>query len=371
MSEPFVPPDYPYDRLKPLELDAAAHEGGVVDLSVGTPCDPPPGAVVDALGASGAERGYPASIGSLPLRTAAADWLHRQVGVALDPTDLAACIGTKELVAGLPHWLHLRTPDRDTVLYPAVSYPSYEMGALLAGCRAVPVPLDDRWRLDLSAIDPADAARALCLWSNTPGNPTGGLDDLAAVVEWGRAHDVTVLSDECYIAYTWDGPAQSALTTSTDNVLAVHSVSKTFNLAGLRVGFYAGDAELVHYLSEVRKHAGFMVPGPAQHAAAVALGDDAPVAAQRAVYRRRLERTAEIVGAAFDIEVPLPGGGFYLWVPAPGGDAWAFAKRLAAEAGALVSPGEFYGAQSAGHVRIAVVQPDDRIELLARRLGVA
>jgi succinyldiaminopimelate transaminase len=367
----FVPPAYPYDRLAPLEAEAARHEGGVVDLSVGTPCDPPPPAVLAALAGSGAERGYPASIGSLALRTAVHDWFGRQLAVEVDPANVAACVGTKELVAGMPHWLHLRTPDRDTVLYPAVSYPSYEMGAILAGCRAVPVPVDDHWRLDLDAIAPADAARALCLWSNTPGNPAGGLDDLDAVAEWGRSHGVPVLSDECYVAFTWDGPARTILRSGNQGVLAVHSVSKTFNLAGLRVGFYTGDPDLVHYLGELRKHAGFMVPGPAQHAAAVALGQDAAVEAQRVVYRRRLERMATILGEAYGLDAPLPGGGFYLWARAPGDDAWAFAARLAAEAGVLVSPGDFYGSRSAGHIRVAMVQPDDRIELIARRLGVS
>jgi succinyldiaminopimelate transaminase len=366
----FVPPAYPYDRLAPLEAEAAAHDGGLVDLSVGTPCDPPPPAVLEALAGSGAERGYPASIGSLALRVAIRDWFARVLDVEVDPDNVAACIGTKELVAGLPHWLHLRRPDRDTVLYPAVSYPSYEMGAILAGCRAVPVPVDDKWRLDLDAIDPADAARALCLWSNTPGNPAGGLDDLDAVAAWGRANDVVVLSDECYVAYTWEGPARTILHSGDRGVLAVHSVSKTFNLAGLRVGFYSGDPDLVHYLSEVRKHAGFMVPGPAQHAAAVALAQDDAVVAQREVYRRRLERMAAILGDAYGLEAPLPGGGFYLWVPAPDGDAWGLAARIAADAGALVSPGEFYGTQAAGHVRVAMVQPDERIALVARRLGV-
>ncbi|HUF33673.1 MAG TPA: aminotransferase class I/II-fold pyridoxal phosphate-dependent enzyme [Acidimicrobiales bacterium] len=371
MTAGFVPPAYPYDRLAPLAAVAAAHDGGSVDLSVGTPHDPPSPAVIEALASSGMERGYPPSIGTLAYRSAAAGWLGRRFEVEVDPAHVAACIGTKELVAGLPHWLRLRTPDLDTVLYPAVSYPTYEMGAILAGCRAVAVPVDERWRLDLSAIDPADADRALCLWSNTPGNPAGGLDDLAAVVAWGRDHGVAVLSDECYAELTWDGPARSVLQSGGDGVVAVHSLSKRSSLAGLRVGFYAGDPDLVHYLSEVRKHAGFMVPGPAQHAGVVALDDDHHARAQAARYRARLERMAQVLIDAFDLEVALPGGGLYLWVPAPGGDAWAFAERLATEAGCLVSPGEFYGAAAAAHVRIAMVQPDDRLQLVADRLGVA
>jgi succinyldiaminopimelate transaminase len=366
---PFEPPPYPYDRLDDLKLLADRHEGGVVDLSIGTPCDPPADAVLDALGHSNAERGYPPSIGTPELRGAAADWLNRLVGTDLRPADVRATIGSKEFVAGLPHWLRLRTPDRDTVLYPAISYPSYAMGATLAGCRAVPVPVDDRWRIDLSAVDRADAARALCLWVNTPGNPAGGLDDLEAAAAWGRANDVLVVSDECYIAFTWDGPARSILEHGREGLLAVHSLSKRSNLAGARCGFYAGDPDLVHYLGELRKHAGFMQPGPVQAAGIAAFNDDDHVALQRHRYRSRLELMQRVV-ALIGADVELPGGGFYLWVPAPDGDAWAFTKRLADEAGALVSPGEFYGSQGAGHVRIAVVQPDDRIALVAERVGV-
>ncbi len=370
----FVPPPYPYDRLAPLIERAAAHDGGAIDLSIGTPCDPPSAAVLAALAGSGTERGYPPSIGTPALREAVAAWFDRRFGVEVAASDVAACIGSKELVAGLPHWLRLRDPGRDTVLYPEVSYPSYAMGAQLAGCRAVPVPVDDRWRLDLGAIDPADAERALLLWSNTPANPTGGLDDLSAVAAWGRSHGVPVFSDECYAEFTWDGPAATAgqppgatiLSSGSEGVVAVHSLSKRSNLAGLRVGFYAGDPDLVAYLSEVRKHSGFMVPGPAQAAAVVALGDQSEVDLQRDRYRRRLAAMADVLGR-LGLDAPLPGGGFYLWVPAPEGDAWGLAERLAVELGVVVSPGEFYGPAHPGHVRIAVVQPDERIDAIIHR----
>jgi succinyldiaminopimelate transaminase len=369
----FVPPPYPYDRLDELKAIADAHDGGVVDLSIGTPFDPPPESVVKALAESGAERGYPPSIGTPEFRAAAASWLNRTVGTGIGPDDVRATIGSKEFVAGLPHYLRLRDPGRDTVLYPAISYPSYEMGATLGGCRAVPVPLDQRWRIDLSAIDPADAARALCLWINTPGNPAGGLDDLDEAYRWGRDNDVLVVSDECYVAFTWDGPPRSILTSAASRALegaiAVHSLSKRSNLAGVRAGFYAGDPELLHYLGEVRKHAGFMSPGPVQAAAVAAFEDETHVEVQRDIYRRRLElmlRITSLLGS----EAEMPGGGFYLWAPAPDGDAWGFARRLATEAGVLVSPGEFYGRQGADHVRIALVQPDHRLALAAARMGL-
>ena len=153
----FTPPPYPYDRLDQFRRAAAAHDGGIVDLSIGTPCDPPPAEVVAALGSSGAERGYPPSVGTAAFREAAVGWMGRRLGVDVPTEAVAASIGTKEMVATMPQWLRLRDPRRDTILYPAVSYPTYEMGAVLAGCRPVPVPVDDRWRLDLSAVADADA----------------------------------------------------------------------------------------------------------------------------------------------------------------------------------------------------------------------
>jgi succinyldiaminopimelate transaminase len=372
----FEPPPYPYERLDDAKAAAAALPGGIVDLSIGTPCDPPPGPVLEALVRSGAERGYPPSVGTQAYREACASWMDRRFGVSVDPAAVAACVGTKEFVVSLPTYLRLRTPERDTVLYPEVSYPSYEMGATLAGCRGVAVPVDHQWRLDVDAIDPADAARALCLWVNTPGNPAGGLDDLAGVAEWGRARGVPVVSDECYIEFTWatpfgtapsGQPGRTILEHGSAGVLAVHSLSKRSNLAGIRAGFYAGDPSLVHYLAEVRKHAGLMVPGPVQAAAVAALGDDSHVDQQRAVYRRRLARFATILTTAGH-PVSLPDGAFYLWVPAPDGDAWAFTRVLAEVGGCLVAPSELYGRRT-DHVRVAVVQPDERLELVAERLA--
>jgi aspartate/methionine/tyrosine aminotransferase len=177
-----------------------------------------------------------------------------------------------------------------------------------------------------------------------------------------------VFSDECYAEFTWDGPPRSILQHGSDGVIAVHSLSKRSNLGGLRVGYYAGDAELVHYLQEVRKHVGLLVPGPAQAAAVVALDDDEHVAMQRDRYRRRLDVMSAVLAKWIDQDVAGPGGGFYLWLDVT--DGWAFAERLAKEGGALVSPGEFYGERFGGFVRVAVVQPDDRLDLVARRLGV-
>jgi succinyldiaminopimelate transaminase len=360
MAAPFVPPPYPYDRLDDVIAIAAKHPGGAIDLSIGTPTDSPPDEVVAALASAETARGYPPSLGTKGFRDAAAGWLARRLGVSVDPgTQLGACVGTKEFVASTPQYLKLRDPSRDTVIYPAISYPTYEMGATLAGLRAV------SYR-DLDDISAEDANRALCIWVNSPANPTGELLDLATAARWGRERGVLVLSDECYAEFTWDGPPASILTHGTDGVLAVHSLSKRDNFAGARIGFYAGDAELVHYLSEVRKHAGLMPPGPVQRAAVIALDDDVHVEAQRERYRRRLRQLQELL-SKLGYPCALPAGAFYLWVPVPDGDAWAAARDLAAKVGIVVSPGEFYGTQSDAFFRVAAVAPDERIELAVSR----
>ena len=212
--EAFVPPPYPQDRLSVLKETADALPGGVVDASVGTPVDPMPEVAVRAMeDAIRGSTGYPPSIGSVPYREAAADWIGRRFGVTIAPAAVTACIGTKELVASLPHHLALRNPTRDTVLYPAVAYPTYAMGATLAGLRAVPVPVDEHWHLDLDAVDPDDAARALLLWLNDPSNPTGACasrDEIVANAEWGRARGIVVASDECYAEFTYDASGDPA-----------------------------------------------------------------------------------------------------------------------------------------------------------------
>ncbi|MCY3561201.1 MAG: aminotransferase class I/II-fold pyridoxal phosphate-dependent enzyme [bacterium] len=200
---------YPYDRLVRLRAVANQHAGGCADLSLGDPCDPPPPAAVAALGGSGAEAAYPRSVGTPAFRAAAADWLARRCGAEVATDDVAACVGTKELVATLPRLLQLQGQEGDTVLFPAVAYPTYAMGAALAGLRALAVPLAADGRLDLAAINPSDADRAICLWVNSPANPTGALADLGAVAAWGRQRGVVVCSDECYVEFVWDRPPQA------------------------------------------------------------------------------------------------------------------------------------------------------------------
>lgn len=369
MAEPrvsFTPPPYPYERLAGITAVAARHEGGAIDCSIGTPVDDPPTFVIEELGRGAGARGYPPSAGTERYRDAASGWMSRRFGVEIPGSQLAACIGTKEFVGSLAQYLKLRSPECDTVLYPAISYPTYAMGATLAGVRAVPVAVRDG-RLDLASIDVADVRRALVLWSNSPSNPTGALDDLAAHAEWGRRHGVLVASDECYAEFTWVDRPRSILENGFDGVLAVHSISKRSNLAGVRAGFYAGDAEVVEYLRAVRQHAGFMVPAPVQSAVAAAYDDDKHVEAQRSRYRERLELLAVALRQC-GIEAAMPEGGFYLWVCREGDDGWSLANDIAARSGLVTSPGELYGEAGSPFVRIAVVQPTPVLEIAAQRL---
>jgi succinyldiaminopimelate transaminase len=376
----FVPPPYPHDRLASLHDVAAAAPGGLVDCSVGTPVDPMPEVAVRALAdAAAGATGYPATIGSVAFRDAAAGWIARRFGCAVTRDEVVACIGTKELVASLPRALSLRDPSRDTVLYPAASYPTYAMGAQLAGLRAVPVPVDADWRLDVGAVPDADAARALVLWLNDPSNPTGvasSAAELARNVEWARARGIVVASDECYAEFTYDGdgvpaPPVTALASGTEGVLAVHSLSKRSNMAGLRVGFVAGDGDLVAYLGELRKHGGLMTPAPVQAAATAALGDDEHVREQQLRYasRRLVALSAlEAWGLVHD-------GGpstFYLWLRDRAGDrdGWSITADLAAT-GLLVAPGDFYGDAGARHARLALTVTDEQLAMACDRLAVA
>lgn len=371
----FVPPIYPYFRLDALKQRAAEAAGGIVDLSVGTPNDPVPEIVVEALAKAGPEAfGYPRAIGAPALREAAAGWMERSFGVSLDAAQVVSVIGTKELVASLPHLLRLKDPSRDTVLYPAVSYPTYAMGAQLGGCRAVPVPLGEGWHLDLSAISEEDAARALLLWVNEPGNPTGSQSaagPLGEAVSWAQARGIVVASDECYVEFNWDKdgkfvPGATALQAGVDGVLAVHSLSKRSNMAGYRGAFVAGDPAVVTELLAVRKHLGFMLPVPVQAAMVAALADDTHVDQQRAVYAaRRSMLRAALESAGFTIDHSE--GALYLW--ATRGEPCRDTIDWLAERGILAAPGDFYGPRGHQHVRIALTATDERVAAAAARLA--
>ena len=364
-----VLPEYPYARLNELKAEASLYKGGLVDLSIGTPCDSAPSFIGDHLAKLELIRGYPPSLGTAEFLNSARGWFARTFGVELGDNELAACVGTKEMVASLPHFLRLRNPEKDTVLFPGLSYPTYEMGAIFAGCRPVRVNATADHRMDFESISREDIERALLIWINSPGNPVGQLEKLDEAYEWASTNNVVVASDECYSPFTYSKSPASILQFGRTNALAVHSLSKRSNLAGARVGFYCGDSDLVSYLSLLRMHSGLMVAGPIQKAASLAYEDESHVNIQRDRYRDRLANLVESFGK-LGCQANLPDGGLYVWaeIPSEFPNSWAFVARLAREFGVLVSPGDLYGPLGARYVRVAAVQPDEVIESISGRI---
>ncbi len=354
-------PDFPWDSLIPARKSASSHPQGLVDLSIGTPVDRVPLPVRTALGGASESPGYPMVHGTPELRQAYSEWLDRAHGVPdLDPFDVLPTIGSKELVASLPTQLGLRAGD--TVVIPELAYPTYEIGAIMAGASVI--------RADsLTALGPE---RVSLLWLNSPSNPTGRVlpvEHLAKVVSWARSRGVIVASDECYIDLGWDAIPVSILHPDVcggdhTGLLAVHSLSKRSNMAGYRAGFVSGDPALVASLISIRRHLGAMVPRPVQGAARAALEDDGHVLAQRSRYGHRRELLMDAFDrAGFQVSAEA---GLYLWCtrnePAMRSVDWL------AERGVLVAPGTIYGPAGANYIRVALTASDERIQSAAGRL---
>jgi succinyldiaminopimelate transaminase len=359
-------PDFPWDSLTGARATAARHPGGIVDLSIGTPVDDTPEVLSTALAGAGNAPGYPTALGRADLRSAAAAWLERRLGVRLaDPLGAAPSViptvGSKELVALLPTMLGLR--GGGTVLVPEVAYPTYEVGAVLAG-------------LTVKRTDtpPDDVAGVVLVWLNSPGNPHGRVltdDQLRAWVAWGRAHGVPVVADECYVTLGWDVTPRSLLHPAVagddhTGLLAVHSLSKQSTAAGYRAGLLSGDPALVRQVWEVRRHLGLLVPTPVQVAMAAGLADDAHADAQRERYRARRERLVAAVRGA-GARIDHSEAGLYLWVTR-GEDCWATIDWLAG-LGIVAAPGSFYGPAGGQHVRLALTATDERIAAAVDRLA--
>lgn len=369
-------PDYPWEAMAPYLAKASEHPGGAVNLSIGTPVDPTPALIQEALRAAANAPGYPTVHGTVQLREAIAAWFERRRGVpGLDPKDIMPTVGSKELVAWLPLLLGLKPGD--VVVRPKVAYPTYDIGATFAGVTSVATD-------NLDELDDATRSRVRLIWVNSPGNPTGSVRDvesLKALVAQAREIGAVVASDECYAELgwgTWDvqrGGQQvpSVLDPrvaggSHDGLLAVYSLSKQSNVAGYRAAFVAGDPVIMANLVNSRKHAGMIVPYPVQEAMRVALGDDAHVNAQKNLYRGRRERLLPAL-QEFGLEIKESDAGLYLWSTAEE-DTWETVDRLAAR-GIVVGPGVFYGEAGNGFVRVALTGTDERIDAAVARLAPA
>ncbi|MFE1287580.1 bifunctional succinyldiaminopimelate transaminase/glutamate-prephenate aminotransferase [Streptomyces sp. NPDC058751] len=355
-------PVFPWDKLEPFKATAAAHPGGIVDLSVGTPVDPVPELIQKALVAAADSPGYPTVWGTPELRDALTGWVERRLG-ARDVTHrhVLPVVGSKELVAWLPTQLGLGPGDK--VAYPRLAYPTYEVGARLA--RAEHVVYDDPTELDPTGLK--------LLWLNSPSNPTGRVlsaAELTRIVAWAREHGVLVLSDECYIELGWEADPVSVLHPdvcggSYEGIVSVHSLSKRSNLAGYRAAFLAGDPAVLGELLAIRKHGGMMTSAPTQAAVVAALSDDAHVHEQRERYAAR--RTAlrdALLGHGFRIEHSE--ASLYLWATRDE-SCWSTVAHLA-ELGILVAPGDFYGEAGEKFVRVALTASDERVAAAVERL---
>ena len=364
-------PDFPWDQLAPYAQKAAAHPHGKIDLSIGTPVDAVPAVIQTALQHSTNAHGYPTTIGTTEVRQAFINWLQRVHGVTcLDLNQVLPTIGSKELIAWLPTLLGLTA--RDVVAIPKIAYPTYDVGARIAGCGVVAA--DGLEELERARLQADAAGRTLSfVWLNTPSNPTGAVTpaaELRTLVEWARSHNILLVADECYIDLGWESTPTSLLNPdvcgpSADGLLIVHSLSKRSNLAGYRAAFVAGDAAVIASILEVRKHSGLMQPAPIQAAAVAALDDDAHVAEQRDRYaaRRELARAA-LVDAGFALSHSE--AGLYLWATRHE-SCWQTVDWLASR-GVLVAPGSFYGTQSDQHIRVALTASDSDFAQLGERL---
>jgi succinyldiaminopimelate transaminase len=355
-------PDFPWDTIAAQAAAARAHPDGLVDLSVGTPVDPVPQVVRTALAAASDQPGYPWTAGTAELRAAAVAALRRRYGAdGITDGDVLPTIGSKELVAWLPTLLGLGASD--VVAIPELAYPTYEVGALLAGARVA--------RLAPGAPLPAGTR---LLWLNSPSNPTGRVTSVAefrACIAAAREMGAVVASDECYLSLSWSGAPVSVLHPAVhdgvlDGVLAVHSLSKSSNLAGYRAGFVTGDQALVARLLAIRRHAGMIVPTAVQAAMTAALADDEHLKQQRARYAaRRAVLLAAVCAAGFTVDHSQ--AGLYLWITR--GEPCRVTLQWFAERGILVAPGDFYGPSGAWHVRLALTATDERIAAAAARLS--
>jgi succinyldiaminopimelate transaminase len=355
-------PVFPWDRLEPYKRTAAAHEDGIVDLSVGAPVDPVPDLVRQALGDASDSHTYPAVWGTAALRDAIVAWCERRLSAAgLAHDNVLPVVGSKELVAWLPVQLGVGPGDR--VAFPELAYPTYDIGARLAGAEPVTYA-------EPTATDPHGLK---VLWLNSPSNPTGRVlsaGELREAVAWAREHGVLVVSDECYLELGWEADPVSVLHPdvcggSYEGIVAVHSLSKRSNLAGYRAAFAVGDADVLGELLQVRRHAGLIVPAPVQAATIAALGDDAHVREQRARYTAR----RDLLRGALDkrgFRIEHSEASLYLWATRDVG-CWETVEELAA-LGVLVAPGEFYGPAGERFVRISLTADDERIRAAADRL---
>ena len=350
----------------------------VISLGIGDPDLPTPGRIVSVLQETAgdpANHRYPSYFGLAELREAIAGWYRERGGVELDPsTEILPTLGSKDGIAHAP--LALVDPG-DVVLAPNPGYTVYVTGAIMAGAEAHVMPLtaENRWLPDLDAIPAAVAERARLMWLNYPNNPTAATADrefLERAVDFCRKHDIVLCHDAPYSEIAFDGYQPVTLFEipgAKDIGLEFHSLSKTYNMTGWRIGWICGRADLVALIGQLKTNIDSGVFQAVQWAAVEALsGGEEETRAACAVYARRHRLVAETLnGLGWRIKPPR--ATFYVWAPVPDGyDSIGFASHVLDEVGVNITPGVGFGTYGEGYFRLSVTAPDARIEEAMSRM---
>ncbi len=372
-------PPYLFKEIDRLRDQVAARGVDIIDLGVGDPDQPTPPHVIQRLqqaAADPATHRYPAYSGMDKFRVAAAAWYQRRFGVKLDASrEVITLIGSKE---GLAHFPLAFIDPGDVVLTPSPAYPVYHSSTILAGGEPVEMPLlkENGFLPDLEAIPARALERAKILIINYPNNPTAAVADLEfyqRVVEFARRHSLMVVSDAAYTEMAYDGyrpPSFLQAPGAMEVGIEFHSLSKTYNMTGWRLGWACGNAELVAGLGQVKSQIDSGAFDALQEAGISALeGDQQVVADLCAMYARR--RDVLVSGLRkLGLEVEPPQATFYVWCPTPAGMSSAdFTKRLLEECGIVTTPGNGFGAPGEGYVRFALTVGIERLQEAVERLA--
>ncbi|MBI3324243.1 MAG: LL-diaminopimelate aminotransferase [Candidatus Omnitrophica bacterium] len=370
----FVEIDKAKQRLKQEGHD-------VIDLGVGDPDLPTPEPIIRALQQTAedpANHRYSFTEGLGALRAAIAGWYRRRFGVELDPaTEVLPLLGSKEGIAHLP--LALVDPG-EAVLVPDPCYPPYRSGTIFAGAEPLPLPLEAErgWWPDFGGVSQRAARRAKLMFLNYPNNPTAALataEAFAEAIALARDYRIVIAHDAAYSEIAFDGVRPlSLLQMPGAKELAVefHSLSKTYNMTGWRVGWACGNAAVIGALAQLKTNLDSGIFQPVQYAAIEALtGDQSSLRSAVETYQRRRDLLVDGLRAA-GWDIPKPQASFYVWAAAPKGQtSMAFAKRLLDEAHVILTPGSGFGAQGDGYIRMSLTVPTERIEEAVERISKA
>jgi len=350
----------------------------VISFGVGDPDVPTPGSIVDALCAESHKpehHRYPSYFGLAEFRESAARWFERRFGVALDPgLQILPLMGSKEGVAHIA--LALLDPG-DLALVPEPSYPVYAMGTLLAGAEShfLPLAAGNGFLPDLESVPPDVARRSKILWLNYPNNPTGAIasnEFFERAIEFARSYSLVLAHDNAYSEITYDGyvaPSLFQFKGAMEIGVEFHSLSKTFNMTGWRIGFVCGNHEVIEALGTIKTNIDSGIFNPVQLAAVEALdhGEKTLRDMVKLYQSRRDLLVSELAGLGWEISPPK--GSIYLWMPVPPGfDSVGFSTHVLDKAGVFFTPGNAYGPSGEGYVRLSLTVPDDKIKEAMARL---